>query len=327
MESLHGIVGADWVWYNEADPVRGRISWVIDPLDTFPGAERVFAACMHEHPCLLHSGAVADGQSWRLSDFLPRTRLHRLKLYNEFYRRRRIEYQLGIRLSASRSRVIAVGVNRGPRRRDFSNDEMLSLDLLGPHLVEAYRNAEALSALRIELAAAGSIENLRRAAVIVTRGDVQWISLRARRLLERYVGWSVRRPLALPEPLGGWLSQQRTWLDRSDQIPSPRQALAIERGTGHLRVRLVADRGEAFLLLDERSGDLDPADLEHLGLTAREAEVLAWVARGKTNGDTAAILGARPATVAKHLERIFRKLGVETRTAAAARAFEAAAIR
>ena len=43
----------------------------------------------------------------------------------------------------------------------------------------------------------------------------------------------------------------------------------------------------------------------------------AWVAEGKTNGEIGIIVGARPRTVAKHLERIFRKLGVETRTAAA----------
>jgi DNA-binding CsgD family transcriptional regulator len=55
-------------------------------------------------------------------------------------------------------------------------------------------------------------------------------------------------------------------------------------------------------------------------LTAREREVLEWVASGKTNRDIAAILGARPRTIEKHLERIYEKLGVETRTAAAARA-------
>lgn len=55
-------------------------------------------------------------------------------------------------------------------------------------------------------------------------------------------------------------------------------------------------------------------------LTAREREVLEWVAAGKTNRDIAAILGARPRTVEKHLERIYEKLGVETRTAAVRRA-------
>jgi DNA-binding NarL/FixJ family response regulator len=55
-------------------------------------------------------------------------------------------------------------------------------------------------------------------------------------------------------------------------------------------------------------------------LTAREAEVLTWVARGKTNRDIADILGMSPRTVNKHLEHVFEKLGVETRTAAAAAA-------
>ena len=56
-----------------------------------------------------------------------------------------------------------------------------------------------------------------------------------------------------------------------------------------------------------------------LHLTAREHEVLEWVRAGKTNRDIAVILGASPRTIEKHLERIFVKLGVETRTAAAMR--------
>ena len=55
------------------------------------------------------------------------------------------------------------------------------------------------------------------------------------------------------------------------------------------------------------------------GLTRREREVLEWVAAGKTNRDIADIVGARPRTVEKHLERIYEKLGVEGRTAAAMR--------
>jgi DNA-binding CsgD family transcriptional regulator len=54
------------------------------------------------------------------------------------------------------------------------------------------------------------------------------------------------------------------------------------------------------------------------GLTPREAEVLGWVARGKTNVEIGAVLFISPLTVRKHLENIFEKLGVRTRTAAAA---------
>jgi len=58
------------------------------------------------------------------------------------------------------------------------------------------------------------------------------------------------------------------------------------------------------------------------GLTLRESEVLYWVAKGKTNRDIGDILGSSPATVKKHLERVYEKLGVETRTAAAALAMQ-----
>lgn len=60
-----------------------------------------------------------------------------------------------------------------------------------------------------------------------------------------------------------------------------------------------------------------------LGLTPRVAEVLLWVAQGKTNGDIATILGISESTVKKHLLEIFQALGVETRSAATLRALEA----
>jgi len=52
-------------------------------------------------------------------------------------------------------------------------------------------------------------------------------------------------------------------------------------------------------------------------LTLREREVLGWLARGKTNAEIGMILGISAATVGKHLEHIYPKLGVENRTAAA----------
>lgn len=56
-----------------------------------------------------------------------------------------------------------------------------------------------------------------------------------------------------------------------------------------------------------------------LGLTPRERQILSWVARGKTNGEIAAVLWVAPSTVRKHLENIYAKLGVNTRTGAVAR--------
>jgi DNA-binding CsgD family transcriptional regulator len=67
----------------------------------------------------------------------------------------------------------------------------------------------------------------------------------------------------------------------------------------------------------------DPAALQptrdEFGLTRREREILAWVARGKTNAQIGEALWIAPSTVRKHLENIYPKLGVRTRTAAVTR--------
>ena len=57
---------------------------------------------------------------------------------------------------------------------------------------------------------------------------------------------------------------------------------------------------------------------ETLGLTFREAEILMWISRGKTNKEVGLILESSHRTVNKHLEHIYEKLGVTTRAAAVA---------
>jgi DNA-binding CsgD family transcriptional regulator len=63
-----------------------------------------------------------------------------------------------------------------------------------------------------------------------------------------------------------------------------------------------------------------PERFAGLPLTPRERDVMRWLAAGKTDRDIAAVLGCSHRTVQKHLERIYGKLGVETRTAAVMRA-------
>ena len=81
--------------------------------------------------------------------------------------------------------------------------------------------------------------------------------------------------------------------------------------------RLASDDSGTTLLVRKRAGAPEPAVLSTLfGLTGREAEVLYWVACGKTNRDVGDILGMSPRTVDKHLQHVFAKLNVETRTSA-----------
>jgi DNA-binding NarL/FixJ family response regulator len=96
-----------------------------------------------------------------------------------------------------------------------------------------------------------------------------------------------------------------------------------------IQARLARQRAHASELATAKSGggfrpNFDSAKpLEAIGLTPREAEVLLWVAQGKSNGDIAILLGMAEKTVKKHMSNIFNKLGVEGRNAATIRALEA----
>jgi DNA-binding CsgD family transcriptional regulator len=92
----------------------------------------------------------------------------------------------------------------------------------------------------------------------------------------------------------------------------------MERDGRRLIVRLLAENGGHCLFLSEEKLGIEPSDLASLGLTRRETEVLALVAAGKSNAAIAAILDLSPATIKHCLERIYAKLQVGTRAAAAA---------
>jgi len=91
-----------------------------------------------------------------------------------------------------------------------------------------------------------------------------------------------------------------------------------------LSLRCVRIAGRCLLLLDGQQTTLQTAALKSIGLTQREAEVLAWASQGKSNKEVGSILALSARTVGKHLEHIYSKLGVESRTAAAARVFDIA---
>ena len=90
-------------------------------------------------------------------------------------------------------------------------------------------------------------------------------------------------------------------------------------------VHLIPDptREQYLLLLKEKEiQPLSIASLELLGLTKREAEVLFWIAKDKSNANISKLLGCSEGTVRKHLENIYKKLGVQTRIGAVMFALE-----
>ena len=152
------------------------------------------------------------------------------------------------------------------------------------------------------------------------KGEVLWCTPQTTRMLESAFGNDAGNGVSLPE-------EARRWLAERQAGGSGRKPDGVVIATGadgrSLRLSPVGQTGpdEILLQLVEESGAGDDALLkDKLSLTAREAEVLMWIANGKPNRDIAEILGLSPRTVDKHLEQIYSKLGVENRAAAAAMA-------
>jgi DNA-binding response OmpR family regulator/DNA-binding CsgD family transcriptional regulator len=143
--------------------------------------------------------------------------------------------------------------------------------------------------------------------VLDSQGRTAWRSPQAVAWLELAFGREASSATQTSEWLGTALQRTEVLRDLGRQG----RLLARNLGQGSL--------GESMLLLTLTPPDSASAQrLREIALTPRETEVLSWLAKGKTNRDIADILGMSPRTVNKHLEHVFEKLGVETRSAAAA---------
>jgi DNA-binding CsgD family transcriptional regulator len=215
-----------------------------------------------------------------------------------------------------------VVASRGPRA--YSDTERALLDAARPHFAQMWQNARAVADLeaRLGLFARAVDEGLGSLVAVRPDGSAKAMTERARTLLAAHFP-GARRTGGWPETLRAWVVRQlRT---REAEVVPLRQPLTIERGDARLELRLVWCGSDHVVLVEPHGTRPAPAQLETLGLSRREAEVLHWVAQGKTNAEVGVILGISPTTVAKHLDHVYRKLGVETRTAAAALVLTASA--
>ena len=120
----------------------------------------------------------------------------------------------------------------------------------------------------------------------------------------------VWRPLGIRDALRMWLPAAGTHV----------RSIYLERGTKNYSARdiTVFSLLRPHLIRMQRHADFRRRASGRCGLTPREAEVLGWIAHGKQNAEIAQLLFISPHTVRKHVENIFEKLDVQTRTAAVA---------
>jgi DNA-binding CsgD family transcriptional regulator len=227
----------------------------------------------------------------KVSDFVTLREFRRTPIYDAFYRGV-LDHWLDFGLAAAPTKTRVFLFERR-NRPDFDERDRLVADLLQPHLTAraeaaetALRGAAALTALE-----EGASADASGVVLCGPEGVIEFASPSSRAVLERYLGLENGR---VPPAVLGRRKLQLAHADR-------RLDLRIAQ-TGSLRV----------LMLDERDTRIEK-------LTRRERQILEHVALGKENDEIALELGLASATVGKHLEHVYQKLGVPNRTAAAAR--------
>jgi DNA-binding NarL/FixJ family response regulator len=162
----------------------------------------------------------------------------------------------------------------------------------------------------------------RMAAHMQSARKAVWQTPLARQLMHAYFAVD---PGQVPAELLQWLREQSALADEGREG----QPLTVTRTVSQQQRQLVfslqertSDDDWLMVLREVSDAAVVEALLQAFKLTMKEAEVLYWVVKGKTNRDIGDILGSSPATVKKHLEHVFEKLGVETRNAAASLAMK-----
>jgi DNA-binding CsgD family transcriptional regulator len=259
-------------------------------------ADRVWTEFGYQHPVRIYRERTGDWTSTRLvSDFVSRREFERTDLWRELYRESRTWGWIAVSFDPQRELHRKFNFLRS--NEDFSERDRLVVDLLRPHL-ERRLAAVRTTAAAVDALAAVEAENDAGPHDVVlcsTQGAIEFASPRARRLLAQYFDCVNGH---LPEILRG------------------QGTVTVVRGDRRLTVRRARTGDVLVVLLAERDARVER-------LTPRQRTILEHLARGETDAQIAAALGIAPATVGKHLEQIYERLDVHTRTAAAALLYEA----
>jgi DNA-binding CsgD family transcriptional regulator len=261
-------------------------------LATYPRAactssqKKIFEPCLREHPFIIHHG------------------------------KRRIAPRL----------IKHVAVNC--KTKNLAVHDQLLFKLLSPHLNQAYRNAQTITHMQQKLTLVDrALYRLNLGLIFLTPdGRIHLATTGAMQQLMTYLGPQSLRENRLPESLWRWINQQEVVRKGKDDVLLRLSPFVLEREAKRLVIRLVPDLDQNLLLLEEHPTTMQLQSLVPFGVSPREAQVLDWVAQGKTNKEIGVILDLSPRTVQKHLEHIYRKIYVKSRTAAAAKTYDVASL-
>jgi DNA-binding CsgD family transcriptional regulator len=313
-QKFSGLAAVYPAWPSEAS---------FDALNQHIEEHPLFSRICKNEPDLLDVGQWSEQTTLRA--------FKRTGLYNEFFRVCGTKYQLGIKYCSPRGAILAPAFNRSSR--DYSRKERGLLSMFGRHLRAGFLQVLAQDEVRDQMEIRGFAGDSTASLVVDDAGAIRFASERASDLVRRY--FSEELEGSLPRELDQWIRQ----------LPGSPMSFERVHGSGRLLCkcgpqtawkdslenRIISGgrsrRWVRLLQFEEESIEQHWSALTELGLTRREAEVLHWMMNGKRNQEISVILGISAATVKKHCENIYCKLGAENRSSATTMGWTALAIR
>lgn len=261
---------------------------------------------LHEHPLYRDLHLTTDTAPRSLSDFMPESDWKKTGFARAISEPIGMGDTLMFRLNTNNTEMIFMCVNRV--EWGFTTRERQIVDLLRSHFSAARENATAFTNAQALALFSRPDAALATAGVVTIdeSGQILHINRPAAELIRKYFepgSWARTLPPAV-----------QSWVSRDASAGLPVSSLEEANGEHRLSIRWSQlDNGSKILLLEERTARPDAA---LAGLSRREAEVLHWIAEGKTNLEIGRILSISVRTVEKHVEIVYRKLGVENRMGA-----------
>jgi DNA-binding CsgD family transcriptional regulator len=293
---LGALIPCDITLLTDADHPAPTITAATDP--GLPELRRrdpeLWLTCVRHHPSVLYFDRTGDRAARRFSDLVSHRAYQQLPLYQYFFRPFAVEHKLDVRLYASDTHILDLGWCR--ERRDFADSDRALVDALSPYLTAIIRRAEA-----------GAVAAEVRQAFGLSHREAEVLALVARAKSNPEIAGTLFLSVATVRKHVEHLYAKLGVSTRTQAVARALQARHASSNLAEPVMALIRDTGATSLVA-------------LYALTDREVQVLALARAGDTNPEIAATLRVAPETVKKHLDHVYRKLGVDGRAAATGRA-------
>lgn len=295
----------------------------------------LFERFLPDSPLFQHAPLLFTG-AHKFSDFVTHKSIHGKEAFHDIFTALQLDDHMLLTFSSSElgSALRSDGSDQEfgyfylyRNWNEWTERDRLVLNLIQPHINQAFQSVRNFHWLDQQVDRLKDTFDDAGVILLDEQGYVQLISAQAACWLYDYCPTAYYSQ-QLPEPLHTWFINQLTQLNSQVNVLSPGLPLTlplrIRQENRQLTIRFNANlerRRYILLLTEEQSISLQTA-FELLGLTQREAEVLFWATQGHNNKAIAAQLNISVSTVRKHLENIYLKLQVSSRTEAVARSLE-----